>query len=60
MAKVVVLKAVHFVGVGVYHEVSAVLPASVQAVDKSDQSDTTARVSTNHRSPGQGLILVGV
>ena len=34
MTKVVVLKAVHFVGVGVYHEVSAVLPASVQAVDK--------------------------
>ena len=34
MAKVVVLEAVHFVGVGVYHEVSAVLPASVQAADK--------------------------
>ena len=34
MAKVVVLKAVHFVGVGVYYEVSAVLPASVQAADK--------------------------
>ena len=60
MAEVVVLKAVHFVGVGVYHEVSAVLPASVQATDKSDQSDTTARFSTNHRSPGQGLILVSV
>ena len=40
MTKVVVLKAVHFVGVGVYHEVSAFLAASVQAVDKSDQSDT--------------------
>ena len=34
MAEVVVLEAVHFVGVGVYHEVSAVLPASVQAADK--------------------------
>ena len=60
MTKVVVLKAVHFVGVGVYHEVSPVLPTSVQAVDKRDQSETAARVSTNHRSPGQGLILVSV
>ena len=60
MTKVVVLKAVHFVGVGVYHEVSAFLAPSVQATDKSDQSETAARLSTNHRSPGQGLILVGV
>ena len=35
MAKVVVLEAVHFVGVGVYHQVSAVLAASVLAADKS-------------------------